>query len=254
MDMAEFERQRAAGAAAEAAVHERRVAAAALRTRAAGEAAFAAAKQARVVLAMASCGEGRTNVIELSADVLALIIAKLPFSRKMIDKAPTCRAISIAVRYALRARQFSSEVVTLAEHTDDVMCVAAAPDGRVITGSSGEVKVWRDGACERTIQAHTGFDGGVKALAVLPGGARFVTGSFDDKTVKLWTLDGALERTFEIGTVVLCVAALPDGVHFVVGLFHPYEVRLYHVDGTLVHTFKGHTNTCLLYTSPSPRD
>ena len=68
--MAEFERQRAAGAAAEAAVHERRVAAAALRTRAAGEAAFAAAKQARVVLAMASGGEGRTNVIELSADVL----------------------------------------------------------------------------------------------------------------------------------------------------------------------------------------
>ena len=97
MDMAEFERQRAAGAAAEAAVHERRVAAAALRTRAAGEAAFAAAKQARVVLAMASGGEGRTNVIELSADVLALIIAKLPFSRKMIDKAPTCRAFAHAV-------------------------------------------------------------------------------------------------------------------------------------------------------------
>ena len=52
---------------------------------------------------------------------------------------------------------------------------------------------------------------------MLPGGARFVSGS-DDGTAKLWTLDGALERTFEVGSCVLCVAALPDGVHFVVGL------------------------------------
>ena len=79
-------------------------------------------------------------------------------------------------------------------------------------------------------------------MAVLPGGARFVSGSADC-TAKLWTLDGALERTFEVGSFVICVAALPDGVHFVVGL-SAGEVRLYHVDGTLVHTFKGHTNWC----------
>ena len=119
--------------------------------------------------------------------------------------------------------------------------MAAAPDGRIITGSyDNTVKVWRDGACERTIQAHTD---GVNAVAVLPGGARFVSGS-DDRTAKLWTLDGALERTFEVGGYVNCVAALPDGVHFVVGLGNSTsvgEVRLYHVDGTLVHTFKGHT-------------
>ena len=120
--MAEFERQRAAGAAAEAAVHERRVAAAALRTRAAGEAAFAAAKQARVVLAMASGGEGRTNVIELSADVLALIIAKLPFSRKMIDKAPTCRAFAHAVRLAVQAHRR----VCYEGHRRGILSVAAA--------------------------------------------------------------------------------------------------------------------------------
>ena len=75
---------------------------------------------------------------------------------------------------------------------------------------------------------------------MLPGGARFVSGSHDG-TAKLWTLDGALERTFEVGGYVHCVAALPDGVHFVVGR----DVRLYHVDGTLVHTFKGHTNSVL---------
>ena len=58
---------------------------------------------------------------------------------------------------------------------------------------------------------------------MLPGGARFVSGSHDG-TAKLWTLDGALERTFEVGSWVRCAAALPDGVHFVVGC--PYEVRL----------------------------
>ena len=80
-------------------------------------------------------------------------------------------------------------------------------------------------------------------MAVLPGGARFVSVS-NDGTAKLWTFDGALERTFEVGSMVFCVAALPDGVHFVVGLGEAdnYEVRLYHIDGTLVHTFTGHTS------------
>ena len=100
--------------------------------------------------------------------------------------------------------------------------------------------MWRDGACERTIQAHTGI---VYAVAVLPGGARFVSVS-EDGTAKLWTLDGALERTFAVGDFVCCVAALPDGAHFVVGLYRVF--RLYHVDGTLVHTFKGHTKAVYL--------
>ena len=140
-----------------------------------------------------------------------------------------------------RSRSSSSEVVTLAED-DPAYAVATAPDGRVITGLSGygdgKVMVWRDGACEH-IKAHADW---VWAVAVLPGGTRFVSVS-RDKTAKLWTLDGAHERTFEVGSSVSCVAALPDGVHFVVGLNmgpNMGEVRLYHVDdGTLVHTFKG---------------
>ena len=91
--------------------------------------------------------------------------------------------------------------------------MAAAPDGRVITGSGDyTIKVWLNGACERTFEGH---DFMIMAVAVLPGGARFVSVS-DDKTAKLWTFDGALERTFEVGGRVFCV--------------------------------------CLLYTSPSPRD
>ena len=113
------------------------------------------------------------------------------------------------------------------------MGMAATADGRVLTCSYDDrVKLWRDGACERTIRAHTV---GINAVAVL--GARFVSVS-EDGPAKLWTFDGALERTFAMGgDKQFCVAALPDGVHFVVGIANG-DVRLYHVDGTLVHTFE----------------
>ncbi len=151
--------------------------------------------------------------------------------------APTCHALDDAAKIALKWRPFSGEVVTLAGHKHRVECVAALHDGRVITGSVFTIKVWRDGACVRTIQAETSNSG----VAVLPDGPRFVSVSRGG-AARLWTLDGALEHAFEVGSQLRCVAALPDGVHFVVGLWSPYEVRLYHVDGTLVHTFKGHTD------------
>ena len=183
---------------------------------------------------------------DLPADALGHVLYRVPTAFQIGGAAPTSKAFRDASLLALKAWPYSGEVVTLAGHTHAVECVAVAPDGRVITGSfDGTVKVWLNGACERTIQAHT------DAVAVLPGGARFVSVSLDG-TAKLWTLDGVLERTFEMGNnTVLCVTALPDGVHFVVGLGdgpNRGEFRLYHVDGTLVHTFKGHTNR--VYAAP----
>ena len=186
-------------------------------------------------------------LIELPADVLGLVLYHLTLAHDIAAVAPTCHALDYAAKLAMKLRPFSREVLTLAVPDEpEVNCVAALPDGRVITGSFDEaVKVWRDGAWERTILAH---GASVEAVAVLPGGARFVSGAYD-ATAKLWTIDGALERTFEVGGSVLCVAALPDGEHFVVSVGDddldrngPYEVRLYHVDGTLVHAFIGHTN------------
>jgi WD40 repeat protein len=178
-------------------------------------------------------------VTELPTDALSSVLNRLTIAHEIAAVAPTCRAFNLAVRHAIAARRFTGEVVTLAGHTRAVMGVAAAPDGRVITGSyDNTVKVWCDGACERTIQAHADE---VLAVAVLPGGARFVSVS-DDGTATLWTPDGDIERTIGMGSLVLCVAALPDGLHFVAGLGYGNnrgDVRLYHVDGTLVHTFKG---------------
>ena len=151
------------------------------------------------------------------------------------------------VDFLTAAPEYSGEVVTLRGETGPVTSVAAAPDGRIITssrdGMKSTVKVWlRDPwpEPERTIETDHG--GGVNAMAVLPGGVHFVSGSWDE-TAKLWTLDGALERTFEVGYPVLSVAALPDGLHLVIGTGREpsgeegFELRLYQVDGPLVHTF-----------------
>ena len=181
------------------------------------------------------------------SDVLGHVLYQLPLAHDIAAVAPTCHLLCSAATLARSLRPFSSQVVTLAG--TDVQALAVLPDGRVITTTAdGEVKFWRDGVCERTIAAHAAHEygmGKIHCVAVLPGGARFVTCA-DDRVVKLWTLDGVLERTFQMitpdtpmGIEVLCVAALPDGVHFVVGLANK-EVRLYHVNGALVHAFKGH--------------
>ena len=179
---------------------------------------------------------------DLPAELLQHIVFGLPLAHHIARAAPTCRALSVAARNALKAR-----VVTLRQHRPvpgvfaadgTVSSVATASNGRIITGAYDHtVKVWRDGVCERTVQAHTDW---VRAVAVLPGGARFVTVS-DDTTAKLWTIDGALERTFSLGGWAMCIAVLPDGVHFAVGNDRG-DVKLHHVDGTLVHTFQGHTD------------
>ena len=133
----------------------RRTTCSAWRSEAAGDAGstdhllyVTAVKNRRVEIARPS----RRRVMHRSCAVLAHHIARA---------APTCKVVSVAARNAIKVRQFSGEVVTLEWARSRVMCVAAAPDGRVITGSNDRtVKVWRDGACERTIQAHTGWTSG----------------------------------------------------------------------------------------------
>ena len=191
------------------------------------------------------------KITALPTDVLGLVLAQLCLVRNIKGVKRTCHAFRAAAAAAEQARRR-----VCFEHAVPVTCCGSSAR-RVLTGSADKtVKVWRNGACERTIEAHTRLDDRyheqIQAVAVLPGATRFVScGSFDE-TAKLWTLDGALERAFAMDAGVLrrdlhCVAALPDGVHFVVGLggyrADMHEVRLYHVDGTLVNTFTGHTDS-----------
>ena len=80
--------------------------------------------------------------------------------------------------------------------------MAVTPAGFVLTGSDDKtVKVWR-GDQVRTIKAH---EGPVRALAVLPDGARFISGATyrinrhgqavsSTETLKLWKIDSTGRR------------------------------------------------------------
>ena len=119
--------------------------------------------------------------------------------------------------------------------------MAAAPDGRIITGSDDKtVKVWRDGACERTIQAHTRWSMRWRCCRA----ARASSAARSTTTAKLFTFGGELERTFEVGSACSASRRCPTACTlWSAGRILQGDVRLYHVDGTLVHTFEGHTGT-----------
>ena len=123
------------------------------------------------------------RLLELPADVLGLVLYQLPLAHDIARTGLTCRTLSDAAKIALKLRPFSSEVVTLAGHTQPVVGVAAATDGRVITGAwDSSLKIWRDGVCERTIKAYRwctrqGYE--IYAVAVL--GARLVSVGRDER-------------------------------------------------------------------------
>ena len=74
-------------------------------------------------------------ILDLPPEVVQYIVLQIQLAHHIARAAPTCKVVSVAVRNAFKVRPFSSEVVTLAGHTNDVKCVAAAPDGHIITGS-----------------------------------------------------------------------------------------------------------------------
>jgi hypothetical protein len=163
----------------------------------------------------------------LSDDALRLVIAELP-NRELGRLAMTCRKFRDLAQEPIRERRRMCY-----EAEGECRCVVAVPDaadGRIVTASTrNELTVWmsrkgdtRDGACERTIQAHTDS---ISAVAVLPGAPLRVVSlghSHDVCEVKLWALDGAVEA--ERGYKCRCpvgvptsIAVLPDGTQVLVG-------------------------------------
>ena len=57
---------------------------------------------------------------DLPLDVLQHIVARIELAYHIGRAAPTCKVVSVAARNAIRVRQFSGEVMTLAGHT--VVC------------------------------------------------------------------------------------------------------------------------------------
>ena len=126
------------------------------------------------------------KLTDLPAEILGgLILAQRPRLVDIKAVRHLCRAFRAAAEHAKQAHRR-----VCFEHDHWVQYVAAARDGRIITGFDVTVKVWRDGACERTIPAHHDWVVGVAVL----GGARFVSVS-DDYTCLLYTSPSPRDAT-----------------------------------------------------------
>ena len=117
-------------------------------------------------------------LIDLPADVVQHIVARLTLAHHIARIAPTSRVISVAVRNAIKMRQFSRETLknTFTLHPSTVHALVALPDNQhALSGSADEtVKLFNvnDGAVLRTFK----HDSLLMDLTVLPDGRRFVFG------------------------------------------------------------------------------
>lgn len=112
--------------------------------------------------------------------------------------------------------------------------VRAHPDQSMVAAVEGPKNA---GNAEMVIQK--GHSGEVRSLAFSPDGNFIVTGS-QDKTVKLWRIDGILIRTFEgHDAEVQSVAFSPDGTCIASGS-RDKTVKVWRArNGALLHTLKG---------------
>ena len=76
----------------------------------------------------------------------------------------------------------------------------------------------------------------------MPDGQRFLSGG-NDKTVRVWLLDGTLKNTFKLHTNFMnALLALPDNQHALSGS-PTATVKLFNVnDGAVLRTFKHHND------------
>ncbi|QDU67901.1 WD40 repeat domain-containing protein [Engelhardtia mirabilis] len=99
----------------------------------------------------------------------------------------------------------SGEGATFLEgHSDQVLCLAVAPDGTLASGSLDRtIRLWSEGECLRTLSSHTDR---VTCLAFSPDGTQLASGAAD-RTVRIWQHDiGRMRRIIrDHGGAVLCL-------------------------------------------------
>ena len=151
---------------------------------------------------------------------------------------------------------------TLQGHTDQVWDLAFAPTGweeemlLATTGWDKTVCLWRLGDVlkrrnsknstigEDTLKPWRTFDGHqdvVASLCFSPTGDILATAS-QDRTVKVWSLEGQLQYSLNHEQAVMAVCFSPDGLWIAAAGFDR-QITLWSRDGRQLQTLAGHTNT-----------
>ena len=101
-------------------------------------------------------------------------------------------------------------------------------------------------------------------IAVSPDG-RFIVSSSEDRTIKIWTMDGTLVKTIPVyGKYIYNLVFLPDGTGFAASLtdgermsssMEKKSIRIWDINGRLMRTYEGKNyNIALMAFSPDGKN
>jgi len=100
---------------------------------------------------------------------------------------------------------------TLKGHSGAVRCVAALPNGNIISGSSDGTLIEWDKNTGQSLKTLKGHSGAVRCIAALPNG-NIISGSYDNTLIEWDKNTGQCLKTLKGHSgYVWCVAALPNG-------------------------------------------
>ncbi|WP_375491321.1 hypothetical protein [uncultured Nostoc sp.] len=118
--------------------------------------------------------------------------------------------------------------------------VSFSPDGKLIAFSSSGGRVTlcsKDGKELKTFKAHSTD---VSSISFSPDGKTFATAGREDKTIKLWSLNGSEIKTLKADSNVQSISFSPDGKLFAT-VSGDETVILWSKDGREIKTLKGHS-------------
>jgi eukaryotic-like serine/threonine-protein kinase len=206
---------------------------------------------------LAAAGEDRTvRVWTPDAPDRPIVIGPLPEPAAALEFLGDGKRLAAAVAefITIRAIPGGQELTSLAGHESDVTCLAATPDGRILSGSADlTIRLWAppENACRLVFPGH---DDRVTALALGPDGRTLASVGWD-RFLRVWDLhSGALLRAIPAHDAEInAVAFLSDSL--VLTAAADRLVKLWDLaSGECLRTFTGHTAPVIAVAAPPGLD